>query len=80
MQKSPEQSSETESVRRKMCEAIDAKIREAGAVPEQTTIYCAYKQGYSWLAEEMLPRLKEAGANNSFLFQTVSSRRPDGME
>lgn len=55
--------SETESVRRKMCEAIDAKIREAGAVPEQTTIYCAYKQGYSWLAEEMLPRLKEAGAD-----------------
>lgn len=46
-----------------MCEAIDAKIREAGAVPEQTTIYCAYKQGYSWLAEEMLPRLKEAGAD-----------------
>lgn len=46
-----------------MCEAIDAKIREAGAVPERTTIYCAYKQGYSWLAEEMLPRLKEAGAD-----------------
>lgn len=32
-------------------------------MPEQTTIYCAYKQGYSWLAEEMLPRLKEAGAD-----------------
>ena len=73
--------SETESVRRKMCEAIDAKIREAGAVPEQTTIYCAYKQGL-FLAGRRDASASERGRSRYGyrLFQTVSPRRPDGME
>ena len=34
-----------------------------GAKPEDTSVICAYKQGYSWIVEEMLPVMKEAQAD-----------------
>lgn len=35
------------------------KAEEMGAVVNQCTLLCAYKQGYSWVEEDLLPAWKK---------------------
>lgn len=55
--------SENIKVRHKIKEKIEDRIQMLGAKPEDTSVICAYKQGYSWIVEEMLPVMKEAQAD-----------------
>ena len=55
--------SENIKVRQKIKEKIEDRIQMLGAKPEDTSVICAYKQGYSWIVEEMLPVMKEAQAD-----------------
>ena len=45
-----------------------------GAKPEDTSVICAYKQGYSWIVEEMLPVMKEAQADQVEIIQRRRAR------
>jgi hypothetical protein len=49
--------SEDKGVRREITEIITEKIAQRGASVEQISVLCAYKQGYSWLEEEVVPSL-----------------------
>ena len=55
--------SENKAVREKMCEKISGKIAAHGGSAEKISVICAYKQGYSWIEEEMLPQLKAGSAD-----------------
>ena len=73
--------SETESVRRKMCEAIDAKIpRSRRCSGTDNDLLCL--QTGLFLAGRRDASASERGRSRYGyrLFQTVSPRRPDGME
>lgn len=56
--------SEAPEVRRQLEAEIERRLFEAtGDIRAEVTILSAYKQGYSWLAEEVLPRLIDARAD-----------------
>lgn len=47
--------SEDREVRRKLEEKLEKKLKEAGAKVEEIQIFCAYKQGFSWIEECVIP-------------------------
>lgn len=49
--------SEGKEERKEIDERIEANLTAAGADTEQVTVLCAYKQGYSWLEEVVVPKL-----------------------
>jgi len=51
--------SESPEQRHKLQTEIEDLLKKAGADPKQmhVTVLCAYKQGYSWLMDEVAPRL-----------------------
>ncbi len=51
--------SEDPAVRRRLAARIEKRLAEIGAVPDNLQIICAYKQGYSWIDEIVIPALKE---------------------
>lgn len=51
--------SEDKSVRRELAEEVSARVSESGAQAEKVEIICAYKQGFSWLEEVIIPKIKE---------------------
>lgn len=53
--------SEEKKERRKAADQIEGKIAGAGASTEKISVLCAYKQGYSWLEEEVVPFLLQNG-------------------
>ena len=54
--------SEDKNIRRQIEETIAKKTEERQAVPGTVRILCAYKQGFSWLEEAVLPELAEKKA------------------
>lgn len=50
--------SEDAAVRNRMSGRIQREIQQAGAVPEGIQIVCAYKQGFSWIDEVVLPAVQ----------------------
>lgn len=54
--------SEDLTTRRALAERIRQELRELGAGRSDVGILCAYKQGYSWLTEEVLPELMAVDA------------------
>lgn len=50
--------SESQQVRQELTEKIRAEITRAGAVPQDVSVICAYKQGLSWLQDAVMPALK----------------------
>ena len=53
--------SEDAKVRREMTDSIRKELEGRGAQAEDILILCAYKQGYSWIEDSVLPKLKRAG-------------------
>lgn len=50
--------SEDKDVRHKLAEEIKASMEEMDVVIDEIQIICAYKQGFSWLEEVVLPQLE----------------------
>lgn len=51
--------SEDQSVRGKMMDQIREKGKKLGASEVETEVICAYKQGFSWIDEIVIPAVKE---------------------
>lgn len=51
--------SEEKQVRENVVKKLTEEVKKKQAVPEQVNIICAYKQGFSWMEEVMLPKLKK---------------------
>ena len=50
--------SEDKEVRTKLVERLQNTVAETGAVLEYSEVICAYKQGFSWIDEIIIPRVK----------------------
>lgn len=51
--------SEDQNVRGKMADKIREKVKELGVSEVETQLICAYKQGFSWMDEIVIPAVKE---------------------
>lgn len=51
--------SEGQAVRAKIKEKIEEKAKSLGAESTETTLICAYKQGFSWIDEVVIPKVRE---------------------
>ena len=81
--------SEPKEVRAALTAELRADLQKAGSSDAQVRVLSAYKQGYSWLTEEVMPALKGRGARSirvrvatykpdltkKFKFYTVPTRR-----
>lgn len=67
--------SEDPAVRRQIEKDVSAELRKAGAVATDVRILSAYKQGFFWLTEEVLPTLKARGAKSVHI--KVRAARPN---
>jgi len=56
--------SEEKQVRDKLKKTIKRTLEQKGALIEKLDIYCSYKQGLSWIMEDVVPRIKEIGPDN----------------
>lgn len=55
--------SEDKAIRAELLEEIEREAKKHGASVDRAEIFCAYKQGFSWLDEYVLPKLKEEAAD-----------------
>jgi hypothetical protein len=67
--------SEPRQVRDQLVEEMRAELKKAGAADPRVRILSAYKQGFSWLTEEIIPALK--GRNAKAIRLLVAAHRPD---
>ena len=67
--------SEPRQVRDQVAEEMRAELKKAGAAEPRVRILSAYKQGFSWLTEEIIPALK--GRNAKSIRIRVAAHRPD---
>jgi Zinc carboxypeptidase len=67
--------SESPEVRRQIAEEVRAALVKAGAAKPQVRILSAYKQGFLWLTEQVIPSLK--GKNVRSIRIVVASKPPD---
>ncbi len=56
--------SEPPDLRRRIAEEARAELLKAGAASADVKIRSAYKQGFLWLTEEVIPQLKRRGAKS----------------
>src|SRR5262249_8280596 len=56
--------SESPELRQKIAEETRAALAKAGATDPQVRILSAYKQGYLWLTEQVIPALKGKGVKS----------------
>ena len=68
--------SEDRKVREKLAEEIKRKVKEHGAHLKELSVLCAYKQGFSWMEEDILPRLRQAEADGKKTVSLEISFRP----
>jgi hypothetical protein len=67
--------SESPKVRQQVADEIRAQLTKAGAINPRVRIASAYKQGFFWLIEEVLPELK--GKNARAIRIKIKSYKPD---
>jgi hypothetical protein len=67
--------SESPQVRRDIAAKARAELAQAGAGDAQVTILSAYKQGFLWLTEQVIPELKGKGVRSVQV--KVAAYRPD---
>ncbi len=67
--------SESPAVRRGIVEQARAQLIAAGAADPKVTVLSAYKQGYLWLTEQVIPALK--GKNLRAVHVKVAEYHPD---
>ena len=51
--------SESPEIRMRLQEEFESALREAGAAETRVRVICAYKQGFSWLADYVLPAVQD---------------------
>ena len=56
--------SESPEIRQKLATEVKATLTKAGATDPQVRILSAYKQGYLWLTEQVIPSLKGKGVKS----------------
>jgi hypothetical protein len=67
--------SEPREVRSSIAAQARAELTKAGAADVQVRVLSAYKQGYSWLTEDVLPALR--GRNARSIRMRVAAYKPD---
>jgi len=67
--------SESPEVRRQIAEQARAELTKAGAASPRVRVLSAYKQGFLWLTEEVIPALKGKGARSVLV--KVAEYHPD---
>ena len=67
--------SEPRHVRDQVADEVRAELKKAGAADPRVRILSAYKQGFSWITEEVIPALKGKGARSIRI--RVAAHRPD---
>jgi hypothetical protein len=67
--------SEPKDVRAALTTEIKAALQQAGATDPQVRVLSAYKQGYSWLTEEVVPALR--GRNARSIRIRIATYKPD---
>ena len=67
--------SESPEVRRGLADDVRAQLAQAGAVDPRVRVLSAYKQGYLWMTEQVIPELKGKGAKA--IHVKVAEYRPD---
>ncbi|HEY3380716.1 MAG TPA: M14 family metallopeptidase [Vicinamibacterales bacterium] len=67
--------SEPDEVRTGLVEQARAELTKAGAATVRVRVLCAYKQGYSWLTDEVIPALR--GKNARAVRIRVATHKPD---
>lgn len=60
--------SEDLEVREKLKAKIQEKVKEKGAETENLDIFCAYKQGFSWLDEKIIPSVRSSKSDKIEIF------------
>lgn len=69
--------SEEMDIRNKLADEIDTELKKRAAVPNKIRIICAYKQGISWIEEDILPQL--AGKNIKKIKISFKPFLPEGV-
>ncbi len=67
--------SEPREVRDTVAAEVRAELKKVGAAEAQVRVLSAYKQGYSWLTEEIIPALK--GRNAKSIRIRIATHKPD---
>jgi hypothetical protein len=67
--------SESPEVRQDVAAKVRAELKKAGAESAQVAILSAYKQGFLWLTEQVIPELKGKGARSIQI--KVATYHPD---
>ncbi|HEV8345922.1 MAG TPA: M14 family metallopeptidase [Vicinamibacterales bacterium] len=67
--------SESPEVRRGLADDVRAQLVQAGATDPRVRVLSAYKQGYLWMTEQVIPELKGKGAKAVHV--KVAEYRPD---
>src|SRR5439155_6945787 len=67
--------SEAPEVRRGIADNVRAQLTAAGAVDPKVRVLSAYKQGYLWMTEQVIPELK--GKNPRNVHAKVAEYHPD---
>ncbi len=67
--------SESPSVRNELVDEIIAQLRKAGATNPDVRVLSAYKQGFLWMTEQLIPALKGKGARAMHI--RVAEYKPD---
>jgi hypothetical protein len=67
--------SESPQVREQIAAQAESELAKAGAADPQVTVLSAYKQGYLWMTERVLPALK--GRNVRSIRVKVAEYKPD---
>lgn len=67
--------SESPAVRRQIADEVRAALEQAGALRPQVRIRSAYKQGFLWLTEEVIPELRGKGVRSVHI--RVAEYTPD---
>lgn len=67
--------SESPELRKTIEQELTAALRQAGAADATVRVICAYKQGYSWLTDYVMPILKaKSVASIAIKFPTATTR------
>ena len=78
--------SEDRDVRRSLEQEIRAELEQKGASAAQVEILCAFKSGYSWIEERVLPALQSRGCSRAvekvriYFPYLLNERRDDRFE
>lgn len=67
--------SESPGVRQRLAEEVRAELVKAGAASPQVVILSAYKQGFLWMTEQVIPALKNRQVHS--LRISVAEHKPD---